>query len=104
MADLRQSRWLGAHATPAAHKLVGRLQALARAAARRRDAAALDRLHRAIRFAAGGHTAGERAWIASLVDSSDRALGSALPAFPEPTPEWDAVHARLTGLIIFQPR
>ena len=104
MAELRRSRWLGAHAAPAAHRLVGRLQALARAAARRRDAAALDRLHRAIRFAAGGHTAGERAWIASLAGSSDRALGSALAAFPEPTPEWDAVHARLTGLVIFRPQ
>ena len=103
LADLRQSRWLGAHAAPAAHRLVGRLQALARAAARRRDAAALDRLHRAIRFAAGGHTAGERAWITSLVGSSDRVLARALPEFPEPTPEWDAVHARLTGLVIFGP-
>ena len=103
MAELRRSRWLGAHAGPAAHRLVTRLQSLARSAARRRDAAALDRLHRAIRFAAGGHTAGEHAWIAALAGSTDRAVASALPGFPEPTAEWDAVHARLTGLIIFQP-
>jgi hypothetical protein len=104
MGGLRQSRWLGPQASPAAHQLVGRLQALARAAARRRDAVTLDRLHRAIRFAGGGHTAGERAGIAGLAGSSDRALMSALPTFLAPTPEWDAVHARLTGLVIFGPR
>ncbi|MGE5231750.1 MAG: hypothetical protein ACM3NS_08405, partial [Deltaproteobacteria bacterium] len=103
MAELRRSRWLGAHATPAVHRLVSRLQTLARSAARRRDAATLERLHHAIRFAGGGHTAGERAWIACLVASSDRAVASALPRFPEPTAEWDALDARLTGLIVFGP-
>jgi hypothetical protein len=104
MGEIRRSRWLGAHSSPAAHELVSRLQALARSAARRRDAAALDRLHRAIRFAAGGHTAGERAWIAQLAGSSDRTLESALTSFPAPSPECDALHARLSGILIFRPR
>lgn len=104
MAGLRQSRWLGAHVTPTARRLLERFQALARRAARRRDAVTLERLHHAIRFAAGGHTAGERAWVAELAGSSDPALEAALPSLPAPTPEWDAVHARLTGLVIFQPR
>jgi hypothetical protein len=101
MRELRCSRWLGAHAAPAAHRLVARLQHLARSAARRRDAGTLERLHRAIRFAAGGHTAGEHAWIVQLSNLSDRALEAELSSLPAPTPEWEAIHTRLTGLVVF---
>ena len=101
MRELRHSRWLGTHAAPAAHRLVARLQQLARSAARRRDAGTLERLHRAMRFAAGGHTAGERAWVVELSSLSDRALEAALSSLPAPTPEWEAIHARLTGLVLF---
>lgn len=103
MGELRRSSWLSAPAAPGAHRLVARLQRLARSAARQRDAGALERLHRAIRFAAGGHTAGERAWIGQLAGVTDRALEAALATLPAPTPELEAVHARLTGLVVFAP-
>ncbi len=101
MRELRCSRWLGPHAAPAEHRLVARLQHLARSAARRRDAGTLERLHGAIQFAAGGHTAGERVWVVQLSSLSDRALEAALASLPAPTPEWEAIHARLTGLVVF---
>ncbi|HEY8106604.1 MAG TPA: helicase-related protein, partial [Gemmatimonadales bacterium] len=101
MRELRCSRWLGPHAAPAAHRLVTRLQQLARAAARRRDAAALERLHRAIRFTAGGHTAGERTLVALVAGFSDRSLETAVSSLPLPAADWEAIHARLTGVIVF---
>lgn len=101
MRELRSSRWLGPHAAPAAHRLVTRLQQFARSAARRRDAAALERLQRAIRFAAGGHTAGEHALVARLAALSDRGLSATLSSMPLPTPEWEAIHARVTGIVVF---
>ncbi len=101
MRELRCSRWLGPHAAPAAHRLVTRLQQSARSAARRRDAGALERLQRAIRFAAGGHTAGEDALVALLAGLSDRSLEAALSSLPLPAPEWEAIHARLTGVVVF---
>jgi helicase-like protein len=103
MGDLRRSRWLGPRASPAAHRLVARLQALARCAARRRDAARLDQLHRAVRFAAGGHTAGEAVLTASLVVSSDRTLEATLSSIPAPSVEYDTIHARLSGIVVFRP-
>jgi len=101
MRELRCSRWLGPHAAPTAHRAVTRLQQLARSAARRRDEGALERLHRAIRFAAGGHTAGERALVASLAGAGDRGLVPALSSLPLPALEWEAIQARLIGLVLF---
>jgi hypothetical protein len=103
MSELRQSRWLGAHASPSAHRVVARLQTLARGKARRRDGEGLDRLYRAIRFAAGGHTAGEAAWLAQLAAMPDAALESALASVPPPPTDWDALQARVTGLVLFVP-
>lgn len=103
MSELRQSRWLGAHASPSAHRVVARLQTLARGKARRRDGAGLDRVYRAIRFAAGGHTAGEAAWLAQLAATPDAALESALASVPPPPADWDALQARVTGLVLFVP-
>ena len=101
MRELRCSRWLGPHAAPAAHRLVTRLQQFARSAARHRDAGALEQLQRAIRFVVGGHTAGERALVAHLNGLSDRALATKLTSMPLPAPEWEAIHARLTGVVVF---
>jgi hypothetical protein len=103
MGELRQNRWLGAHASPSAHRVVARLQTLARGKARRRDGAGLDRLYRAIRFAGGGHTAGEAAWLAQLAAMPDAALESALASVPPPPADWDALQARVTGLVLFLP-
>jgi hypothetical protein len=103
MGELRRTRWLGARASGSAHRLVGRLQALARLAARRRDVAGLERLHRALRFAAGGHTAGETALTASLAHLPDRALEAALLSIPAPSTECEAIHARLSGIVVFRP-
>lgn len=103
MGELRRTRWLGARASCSAHRLVARLQALARLAARRRDVAGLERLHRAIGFAAGGHTAGETVLTASLASMTDCALEAALASMPAPGAECETIHARLSGIIVFQP-
>jgi len=103
MADLRQNRWLNSAPRSASRKVITRLQALARAAARRRNAAGLARLHNAIRFAAGGHTAGECALLASLSERSNRELERALVTLPPASPSWESIQCRLTGLIVFSP-
>jgi hypothetical protein len=100
---LRQSRWLDATPASACRKLIGRLQALARVAARRRDAGRLAQLQTRMQFAAGGHTAGERALLASLAQRSDRELERALATLPPPSPAWESIQCRLTGLIVFSP-
>jgi hypothetical protein len=81
--------------------VIGRLQALVRVAARRRDAGRLAQLQNAIRFAGGGHTAGERALLATLSQGSNRELEHALVTLPPPSPAWEAIQCRLTGLIVF---
>jgi len=101
--DLRQSRWLDATPGSASRKVIARLQALVRVAARRRDAGRLAQLQNAIRFAGGGHTAGERALLATLSQGSNRELERALVTLPPPSPAWEAIQCRLTGLIVFSP-
>ena len=101
MRELRRSSWLSPDAAPTAHRVVSRLQHLARRAVRRRDATALERLQRAIRFAAGGHTAGERARLAELADLPDPVLEASLAGLPAPAPDIGAIQPRLTGLIVF---
>jgi hypothetical protein len=103
MRELRLSRWLDLPPLATARALVPRLQALAQAAARRRDAPRLDRLQSALRFAAGGHTAGERALLTHVARVSDPELERAVAELPLASPTWEAVHCRLTGLIVFAP-
>ena len=103
MRQLRRARWLDRPLSASARTVIARLQALARAAARRRDADRLVRLQSALHFAAGGHTAGEQALLIQLAEASDPELEQAIGGLPAPEPVIDAVHCRLTGLLVFAP-
>ena len=56
-----------------------------------------------MRFVAGGHTAGEHALLAGLAQASDRELERTVARLPAPSPTWEAIYCRLTGLIVFAP-
>jgi hypothetical protein len=103
MRQLGRSRWLGHPTSAATRTVIARLQALARTAARRRDGDRLGRLQRALGFVAGGHTAGERALIGRLADVADGELEAVIARLPAPRSAVDALHCRLTGLIVFAP-
>jgi hypothetical protein len=103
MRQLRRAGWLDRLPSASARTVIARLQALARAAARRRDADRLARLQSALRFAAGGHTAGEQALLVRLAEAADAELEQAIASLPALEPAADAVHCQLTGLIVFAP-
>jgi predicted transcriptional regulator len=96
------ARWVG-EPSAAARLLVQRLQQLARTAARRRDRGRLLALERALRFVAGGHTAGEAALVRALAEADTGAVLDALRSLPAPSAEPGAVAARVTGLIVLRP-
>jgi hypothetical protein len=81
--------------------LVAQLQALIRPAVRRRDAAELALLERALCFAAGGHTAGEAALVEQLATATGAQLRSKLRGVPPPTARVEAPEIRLVGLVLF---
>ncbi|MBA3495913.1 MAG: DEAD/DEAH box helicase, partial [Gemmatimonadales bacterium] len=95
-------RWAAGDPDSAARRLAGRLSEWVRAAARQRDAAALARLERALAFVAGGHTAGEAMLVRRLVEASPGDVARTLAGAPAPTPRWDAVEVRVTGLVLFE--
>ncbi len=101
IAALERGRWIPVPPGGAARRLVARLQRFVRLAARRRDAHALDLLHRALRFAAGGHTAGEETLVERAARLSEPALWAQLPRLPAPTVTPETTQPRLTGLILF---
>jgi superfamily II DNA or RNA helicase len=103
MRQLTRSQWLDRPLSSTARTVVTRLQTLGRAATRRRNGAALCRLEAALRFAAGGHTAGERALIARLASAPDSVFEQMIEWLPTAVAPVDAVHCRLTGLIVFAP-
>lgn len=103
MRQLGRSRWLDRPGSLAVRTVVARLQILARAATKRRDTTALKRLEAALRFAAGGHTAGEQALLARLAAAPDRVFEEMVEQLPTAVAPVDAVHCRLTGLIVFTP-
>jgi superfamily II DNA or RNA helicase len=83
-------------------RLLGRLWELARRAARDRRAGELAQLQAAIRFAGGGHTAGEALLVTALAGAEPAALVRALGRLPAPGA--DVVPAaRLVGLLVFDP-
>jgi len=86
----------------AAKALLQRLYAMIQPASRARDRARLALLERAIRFAGGGHTAGERAVIQSLAGSGDVELLRRLPGLPAPSVGTGLLAARLSGLIVIR--
>jgi hypothetical protein len=62
----------------------------------------LTLLERTIRFAGGGHTAGERALIQSLARAGDAELLCRLPGLPAPSRGTGLLAARLSGLIVIR--
>lgn len=95
-------RWTAIDRTASSRLLVRRLQRLARAAIRDRNGRELELVERALRFAAGGHTAGEAELVGRLAQGSERDLRRALAALPEPAVRWTLVEAALIGLILFR--
>jgi Helicase conserved C-terminal domain len=103
MRQLSRSRWLDRRRSSNARTLIARLQVLARVAARRRDAAMLANLQDALRFAGGGHTAGEQLLITRLAALPNRDFQQAIVRLPRAVPVIDALQCRLTGLVVFSP-
>ncbi|MGH7525207.1 MAG: C-terminal helicase domain-containing protein, partial [Gemmatimonadales bacterium] len=101
LALARGRRWTSPETAPSAHRVAARLQLAVRDAARRRDGERLIRLERALGFVGGGHTAGETALLDRLAELSDAELLRAMAALPAPSHRWDAIEARLTGIVIF---
>jgi hypothetical protein len=102
MSELLGPRWGPGPLSPASRQVMGRLRRLGAAAARRRETSALDLIDRALRFVAGGHTAGEEALIGDLLAGDDRVLLRTLPTLPRPTPLLCPQPPTLTGLILFR--
>jgi hypothetical protein len=101
LALVGSRRWAAAEPEPSARRLASRLVAAVRQAARRRDRSSLARLERALAFTAGGHTAGEARLVRRLAEADAREVAGWLHRVPAPTPRWDAVEVRLTGLVVF---
>lgn len=100
---IRGRRWVSPDPASSARRVAGRLNEFIGDAARRRQPARLLRLEQALRFVAGGHTAGEEMLIERLADAADTELESGLIGRPTVQPEGDGIEARLTGLIVFGP-
>jgi superfamily II DNA or RNA helicase len=100
--EMRRRHWTSGTATAESRKLIRRLRSLSRAAIRRRDAALLHLLDRAIRHVGGSHSAAEAARIAGLSSATSDELKDALSDFPLPSPALDAVEVRLGPVIIFR--
>jgi superfamily II DNA or RNA helicase len=95
-------RWTAAEPEPSARRLAARLQASVREAARRRDVPSLTRLERALAFVAGGHTAGEAELVRQLAEVDAAELAKWTGRLPPPTPRWDSVEVRVTGIVVFE--
>jgi superfamily II DNA or RNA helicase len=97
----RGSRWLAPRLAPPARAAVLRVQHEIRAAARRRDATALDELDRALAFLGGGHTAGEAMLVERLAGVGEAELRRVLSRVPAPSRRWSIIEPRLGGLLLF---
>jgi superfamily II DNA or RNA helicase len=102
LAFTRNRRWMTAEPGSAARTVVSRLQLSIKNAARKRNAAQLAELERAMTFVAGGHTAGEATLIERLAQATDSELHRLLLTVPDHSRGWD-LEVRLTGLVLFQP-
>ncbi len=101
---IRRGAWECPPPGPAARALLARLDPLVRAAARRRDPVALALVQRAIRFAAGGHTAGESLELERLARLGEPELRAAFGGLPPPTAAPSTLQARVSGVILFVGR
>jgi superfamily II DNA or RNA helicase len=102
LSRLGARRWNGVDPDPCARTLAVRLSSEVRGAARRRDAGLLARLERALGFVSGGHTAGEALLVQRLADAAPPELGRMLGRLPSPSPRWEGIEVRITGLILFE--
>ncbi|MGH7580404.1 MAG: hypothetical protein ACREM9_09560, partial [Gemmatimonadales bacterium] len=103
LALARGSRWAAPEADPVAHRIAVRLHQGIREAARGRDLEALAGLERALAFVGRGHTAGESLELARLAELPDGEFRRSVLRLPSPGPRWDAIEARVGGLLLFVP-
>ncbi len=82
-------------------RVVARLHAFIREAARLHRPDRLQQLENAVLFITRGHTAGETAFIERLVEAPDAELERALSRLPHRHTRADTIEVRLTGLILF---
>jgi hypothetical protein len=97
-----RGRWDSAEPTCSARRVAERLGHVVAEAARRRDQRELERLERAMRFVAGGHTAGEARLMERMADAAERELLGWVGRMPASAPRGDPIEARLTGIIVFE--
>ncbi|MGE5927767.1 MAG: helicase-related protein [Gemmatimonadota bacterium] len=119
--DASELRWLDAAVAPPAaamlraanaaslrspipvpmRRLVRRLAAIGRAAARERDGARLEAVDRALRVVARGHSAGEALLIGELAGTAaDATLVATLASLPDPPPR--TFDVRVEGVVLFR--
>ena len=99
----RGSRWVAPAADPSTHRVALRLQQGIRVAARGRDLDALAGLERALAFVGRGHTAGEALELERLADLPEAEFSRGIRRLPPPGRRWEAIDARLGGLLLFRP-
>ena len=95
-------RWTAPPPSSTARQLAARLGEWVALAARARDRGGLERLERALSFIAGGYTAGEAMLVARMADAAPTELRAWVRRVPTPTPRWDALGVRVTGIIVFE--
>lgn len=99
-----ESAWASGPQAPAVRVMVGRIQALARCAARERDATALGRAESLLAFATRGHTAGESHLITEMLALDDAAL-LRTEHDPQGTGAVAGIRTvRIVGAVAFSPR
>jgi len=99
----RGSRWVAPAADPITHRVASRLQQGIRVAARGRDLDALAGFERALAFVGRGHTAGEALELERLADLPEAEFSRGIRRLPPPGRRWEAIDARLGGLLLFRP-
>ena len=97
-----QPGFLGTPTSEAGRRLTARLRRLAGQGIRERDAALISRIQAALRFAAGGHTAGEAMLVENLLALDDAGLLSRICGLPAPSPSPTLLVPRLVGIILFE--
>jgi superfamily II DNA or RNA helicase len=103
LALARGTRWAAPAADPIAHRVSLRLHQGIREAACRRDLEALAGLERALAFVGRGHTAGESLELERLDGMPDGEFSRKVLRLPAPRGRWDAIEARLGGVLLFVP-
>lgn len=98
----RGSRWVAPAADPSTHRVALRLHQGIRVAARKRDLDALAGLERALAFVGRGHTAGEALELERLADLPEVEFSRGIRGLPPPGRRWEAIDARLGGLLLFR--